>query len=280
MTKAPETFGEQTWVLVREAYLRGMSMQDCSKLYGPKVGTIRARALRKGWTRKAHARELDELRARAAPTPLPFPVPNAGVDEVTPHRTSQFCAPESEPVENAPIDPDAVLREAAAAARRAIAGGRPAEALNLIKAAEGLVSLAQRIGSPAASPEAAPENADDPYDDADSEMTPEEKAWQKRHDERETKVHAMGRILYPAIIKAAGEIGRELLADNPSPSVMFSRFVYGWRKAHLPPEKSAWDFTRATECGWASRVFNEDGTVKPNDYEAVASSLGKGPKRA
>ncbi len=227
-------FGPQTWAMVREAYLGGLDARQCERLYGPSVGAIRGRIHREGWTRAAHAEAVENARLGPTPPPPPSPPRYAELAGDIPPPTPQPTAAPGDNSDAGRLDPDAILREAAVAARAALARGRGAEAMATVKAAESLVALCRRLG---ASTPRGPLGCD-------AEQTP------------------LVEAAFALACEMAGEIGRELLADDPVGPAIYSRFIYAWRAQNLAPNVAAHDIARARHCGWVNRVWDADGKVR------------------
>ncbi|MCC7268441.1 MAG: hypothetical protein IT546_14045 [Caulobacteraceae bacterium] len=122
-----------TWALVRAAYLSGLSGPSVAARFGVSLSALRKRAQREGWTKTAYALTREaaaEPQAPAPPRPEPPPslppAAEAGLPRLTLH-------------------PLAVARQALEGAARALAEGRPAEALAGVRAAEGIVRLGELV---------------------------------------------------------------------------------------------------------------------------------------
>lgn len=107
--------GPQTWALVREDYLSGVSARVCAQRYGVGESNLKRRAREEGWLKRDQARRIEAQRFAATPAFAPPLDPG----------------PAPEPVE-------AAMQAAQEAARRAARGdGRGA--LEILKASEALI---------------------------------------------------------------------------------------------------------------------------------------------
>jgi hypothetical protein len=115
---------DETWELVRAAYLSGLSASVVAARFGITVWGLRKRAGREGWTKLAYAAAREE---NARPS---------GEDS-----RSGLSPPPDEP------EPDAesVVRAAMARAGRALMTGQGAEAQALVRATEGYLRLQAAI---------------------------------------------------------------------------------------------------------------------------------------
>lgn len=72
--------GPQTWALVREDYLSGVSARVCAQRYGVGESNLKRRAREEGWLKRDQARRIDAQRfataTGAAPPPDPGPAPD------------------------------------------------------------------------------------------------------------------------------------------------------------------------------------------------------------
>lgn len=110
---------DETWELVRGAYLSGLSASVVAARFGITVWGLRKRAGREGWTKIAHHR----ARTGEGVAPLPF----------------------GEPASESELDADMVLRRALDRAGRALMKGEGMEAQALVRAAEGYDRLAKTL---------------------------------------------------------------------------------------------------------------------------------------
>lgn len=143
--KAYKIAGPQTWALARELYLAGLPASEVAARLGVSEHNLRKKATREGWSRRAHAELVLDLRlpklggdrrpasAFAASTlaagALAASDPPDAADDALPFEV------EADPAEAA----DALARRAAGAAL----AGRVEAAQGLLKAAEGLRRAAQ-----------------------------------------------------------------------------------------------------------------------------------------
>ena len=104
---------DETWTLIRSAYLSGLSGALVARRFGVSLSALRKRAQREGWTKADHAR------ASGAP---------AGRDPAAP------------PV---PRDPRVLVRTAMDEAARALADGRPYQARAAASAGLHIARLAE-----------------------------------------------------------------------------------------------------------------------------------------
>ncbi len=112
---------DETWELVRAAYLSGLSATVVAARFWITVWGLRKRAGREGWTKMAHAEARDATR-RAVEAGSPAP-----------------AEPEPEP------SAEEVVRAAVSRAGRALMQGEGAEAQTLVRAAEGYLQLLTTI---------------------------------------------------------------------------------------------------------------------------------------
>lgn len=118
-----------TWALVRAAYLSGLSGPTVAARFGVSLSALRKRAQREGWTKTAYALTREGAAEPQASAPPPEPLPpkaEAGLPQLTLH-------------------PLSVARQALEGAARALAEGRPGEALAGVRAAEGIVRLGELV---------------------------------------------------------------------------------------------------------------------------------------
>ncbi|CAN5193859.1 hypothetical protein BH09PSE1_BH09PSE1_12150 [soil metagenome] len=120
--------GPETWAMVRQAYVAGESAPSLVRRFDVGYANLRRRARIEGWTRKAIAETLDLKPLRG------------GAEDPRPALTALAA------LEGQPEPPFIAPREAVAkAVRRAawlVSEGKAAEALVLLRAAEGLEKLA------------------------------------------------------------------------------------------------------------------------------------------
>ena len=114
---------DETWELVRAAYLSGLSASVVAARFGITVWGLRKRAGREGWTKMAHAEARDANRRAVG----------AGDASAPP------IEPEPEPCA------EEVVRAAVSRAGRALMRGEGAEAQALVRAAEGYLQLLTTI---------------------------------------------------------------------------------------------------------------------------------------
>ena len=120
-----------TWALVRAAYLSGLSGPSVAARFGVSLPALRKRAQREGWTKSAYALVREREGPHAEPQPAAGPAPLSPKAEagMPPLR----------------LDPLGVARVALEGAARALAEGRPAEALTGVRAAEAIVRLGELV---------------------------------------------------------------------------------------------------------------------------------------
>lgn len=114
---------DETWELVRAAYLSGLSATVVAARFGVTVWGLRKRAAREGWTRMAYAEARDANRRP----------PGAAGDTASP------AEPEPEP------SAEEVVRAAVSRAGRALMRGEGTEAQALVRATEGYLQLLTTI---------------------------------------------------------------------------------------------------------------------------------------
>lgn len=139
MRSAPETryvfVGPETWALIRDAYLSGLSASAAAGRYGVSVTALRRRAAREGWTKRAYAAALDPDRVRAAEAAF---------------AARALRAAPGDPAEDAALEgwtaplhiraPD-LARRALAAAAQAVRSGEGLQAARLARAASEIARL-------------------------------------------------------------------------------------------------------------------------------------------
>jgi hypothetical protein len=140
LRKGQVRLGPRTWALIREAYLNGASGASLAEAYGCSVGTIRYRAVREGWRRC-------DVNGAAEPGAPPAP----------------------EEAEAA--SPGEMMRQALAAAARAVATGRPSQAAAYLRVVEAL----GRIAGPGEE-----RKADEPPQMSEEEVAARHKALEER----------------------------------------------------------------------------------------------------
>lgn len=106
---------EQTWTLIRAAYLSGLSGAVTARRFGVSLPALRKRAQREGWTKQAYAAASGA--ADASPRP-DAPPPS--------------------------LNPDVLVKTALGEAARALADGRPYAARACASAGEAMARLAAR----------------------------------------------------------------------------------------------------------------------------------------
>lgn len=114
---------DETWELVRAAYLSGLSASVVAARFGITVWGLRKRAGREGWTKMAYAEARDANRR----------VVEAGDDGAPPQE------PEPEPCA------EEIVRAAVSKAGRALMRGEGVEAQALVRATEGYLQLLTTI---------------------------------------------------------------------------------------------------------------------------------------
>lgn len=114
---------DETWELVRAAYLSGLSASVVAARFGVTVWGLRKRAAREGWTKMAYAEARDTNRRVVEASGEP---PSPAEPEPDP------CAEE-------------IVRAAVARAGRALMRGEGTEAQALVRATEGYLQLLTTI---------------------------------------------------------------------------------------------------------------------------------------
>lgn len=116
--------GPETWKRVEQAYVAGESAPSVALRLDVGLANLRRRAIKEGWTRKAHAgkHDLKPIRGEAdAPSPAIGTLENLDALPEPP-----------------PVDADQAIRKAARRAAWLIGRGQAAEAMALLRAAETL----------------------------------------------------------------------------------------------------------------------------------------------
>ena len=137
LRRAYRKAGPHTWALIRELYLAGVPAAELSVQFDVSVHTVRKRATRDGWSRKAQAAAIPTL--RLPPGAHFAAIPAAGGEAPAVAAPGPYDDDEeADPLEAA----QTVLRRAAAAAE----AGRLGQAAEGVKLAEGLAKAATALG--------------------------------------------------------------------------------------------------------------------------------------
>jgi len=123
--------GPETWTQVRAAYVAGESAPSVARRFDVGLSNLRRRARAEGWTRNQIAERLDLTPVRGgadAPSPALAPLAVAMGGEPPPW-----------------IDPDVAVIHAMRRASWLVSHGHAVEAQALIRAAEALTALEQRV---------------------------------------------------------------------------------------------------------------------------------------
>ena len=235
--------GPRTWALVREAYLSGETAQAVCARFGVNNDALRAQATRNGWTKRAYADSLVETLPRRRTTRrASAPGPSAAVAD------SSAAPPEA----LTPVDAGALAHTAVAQAASALKDGRFADAGAQLKLAESLAKLAAALPPP-------PER-----------LTPEEQAAARLAEEE---------IYARDVWGAACRLAKALLTDGRGVAAVYVRNAFAWRKEHLGEEAAEGDRAQAERGGWAARVYDENGVIRPPEsFEDFSRKLsGRGP---
>lgn len=216
-----EVFSEDVWDEVRAAYMAGMTALECHKRFGPKVATIRRRVDNEGWRR-------DPLPAR--PT----------LDEAWHEEGGDGSEPEA-------VAPELAVERGMAQASAALAAGRAADALALLKATDQLARLAGREVEPSAPADPAPANPREVW----RELT------------RSQRRDAMLEDVLWLVQEEADKMAREMLTDRPYQLGQSSLFGYHWRARTLGAEVAEADYLFAVASGWAAHLWDETGALRP-----------------
>lgn len=136
--KSYKIAGPQTWALARELYLAGLPAPEVAARLGVSEHNLRKKATREGWSRRAHAELVLDVRLpKVGGDRRPASALAASAPAPTPEHEPEFDV-EADPAEAA----DALARRAAGAAM----AGRTEQAQGLLKAAEGLRRAAEASG--------------------------------------------------------------------------------------------------------------------------------------
>lgn len=144
-----------------------------------------------------------------------------------------------------PIDPQEARDGAVAQAAALLAAGRPVEAVAMLKAAEALARYAppqqphQRLRCRA-------------EEQLGRQLTPEEDA------AAEAEVREWRRTYDALVMKDAGKLALQLLADVDTSYFQYGLFARKWRAEHLGPEVAASDRARDEALGDGDRYYDGD----------------------
>lgn len=242
--------GPEVWRRARAAYEEGETGPSVARRFDVGLANLRKKARREGWSRKdqAEARDRAVLSDPAPGRETPV-VPIASEASPDPQQAPEAdlgaAAAAPEPGAAPTTRPEAAVAAAVARASTALAEGRSAEAVGLLRAAETLARLAS------VDPSVRPED--------NRPLTPEEDA------AREARARAAWDKTLD-LIEAQGEaVARQMLADVPHGRAVHLGFVHEWRARHLGPEAAAADLKRMQDNA-AFRVpfyWDEDGHPLP-----------------
>lgn len=149
----------------------------------------------------------------------------------------------------APIDLARARDAAVAHAAALLAEGRALEASAILRAAE---ALGRAGGSEAGGLGAGPESGPEP-DTPESDEAVEETL-------RQISDH-IDRIA----IERASQLALDLLTDEGPPQAVYSAFAFRWRARVLGPAVALADYAQGIQGGWASRYWDADGRLIPQD---------------
>jgi hypothetical protein len=231
----------EVWPLIQAAFLSGLSASVVAARYGATVHAIRKRASREGWTKRDYARVLA---ARGEGPQPPERDPNAEAQGPVKPLGGEPPRGGADAAEGPPPDPRDVLAAAVATASRMLMQGRGGEAQAMVRAAEGLVRLADLAAEVAARFEPVPTSAE-----IFADITAKREADWAKIEQR----------------------ARELLGDCNLPAG-YTCDAFRWRAQHLGPEAAEADRERARRGGWYDQVFEPDGSVISPEKERVENA--------
>jgi len=122
----PRRASARVWKFVRQDYLSGMTAGECSRRWGVKVSTIRARAAAEGWRRADQPPPPD-------PEPLPLDRADAGPD----------ARDDPDPAEAGPADYAGMARRALTRFEQALRRGAATDAATWLRLHARLLDLAR-----------------------------------------------------------------------------------------------------------------------------------------
>ena len=154
----------------------------------------------------------------------------------------------------------AQARDAAVAhAAALLSEGRALEASAMLRAAEALgrAGFGEAGGSEAGGLAAGPE-ADTPEADAAVEET----------------LRQISDHIDRLAIERASQLALDLLTDEGPPQAVYSAFAFRWRARVLGPAVALADYARGLQGGWASRYWDAEGRLIPQDPVPPAPDPG------
>ena len=156
----------------------------------------------------------------------------------------------------APIDLAQARDAAVAHAATLLAEGRALEASAILRAAEAL----GRAGGGAAG--SGPESGPGPGPDT------------AEADEVEEVLRHISAHIDRIAIERAGQLALDLLTDEGPPQAVFGAFAFLWRARVLGPAVALADYAQGLKGGWASRYWDAEGRLIPQDPVPPAPDPG------
>lgn len=150
----------------------------------------------------------------------------------------------------APVDLARARDAAVAHAATLLSEGRALEASAMLRAAE---ALGRAGGSDGDTPDAAAAEADGAVEETLRQISD--------HIDR-------------LAIARASQLALDLLTDEGPPQTVYSAFAFRWRAWVLGPVVALADYARGLQGGWASRYWDADGRLIPQDPVPPAPDAG------
>ena len=236
----------ESWIEILEAYRNGATARELAARWKVAPGTIYRYVRERGFTKKANSDAVARAHAQRI------------ADE-----EAEVLARRNDPaLAEIDSDPAALRKQAMADMARALAAGRTAEADRLgrlILTLDKVSGISAREDDPEYSE--FERNGVSFIDPAEPENSPRRRAWREFAQDMTRKsdlaAEENAKRLFPLIQKVA--LG--MLGDRAYAPAVFSRAVFRWRAETFGPELARNDFERVRDRGWASGVFNEDGSI-------------------
>lgn len=156
----------------------------------------------------------------------------------------------------APIDLARARDAAVAHAAALLSEGRALEASAILRAAE---ALGRAVGGDAGGLPAGP---DTPEADAEADGAVDEML-------RQISGH-----IDQIAAERASQLALDLLTDEGPPQAVYGAFAFRWRAMMLGPAVALADYARGLQGGWASRYWDADGRLIPQDPVPPAPDPG------
>lgn len=230
--------GPETWAQARACYVAGEPGPSVARRFDVGLSNLRKKARAEGWDRASLARAHDLKPIRGEPDP---PAPSVGPLQRALGRDLGLT-----------VVPGAGMTQAEAEAAIVAALGDPEEAPEPAEAAR--VALAR----------AADDLAAGRIQRAQAGLRALQ-ALARVADLKPPPPQVLWRAPDPEVVRQkADQLARILLSeDTAGVTTDHSAWVYHWRARHLGPEVAALDFARAVEGGWATRIWDAEGRLRP-----------------